>query len=233
MADIVFNDAGLLWAVVLDATVEERHSARSTVSRHPVERGVDVTDHVRPEARGLVLEVAVSDSVFRATSDLGGSIQRVDVLREGVSVQRAPVRSGSSVTRGPLDSPGVVPWTVQSYTPDREPQRVLDTWTRLIYARDNALLASITTPLETYQDMVLSEIQTTRRAADSTWLRASLVFEPVVMVSLEFVDDPVPARERDRRRVNRGAQSTTPATPAATTRTRARLESGLSRLWGG
>jgi hypothetical protein len=233
MADIVFSDAGLLWAVVLDATVEERHSARSTVSRHPVERGVDVSDHVRPEPRELALDVAVSDSVFRAAADLGGSVQRLDVYREGVAVQRSPTLLGSKVSRGAVDTPGLTPWTVQTFFADRDPPlRVLDTWTRLIYARDNALLASITTPLETYQDMVLSEIQTTRRAADSTWLRASLVFTPLLLVALDLVDDPVPARARDRRQVNRGAQSVTPVTPAATPR----LESGLSRLsalWGG
>lgn len=91
---------------------------------------------------------------------------------------------------------------------DRELTRTRDVWAQLIDARDRALLAQITTRLETYEDMVLVEAETTRTSADGTWIRAQLTFAEIRRVSTELVDDPTPTRPRDRSQENLGPQAT-------------------------
>lgn len=46
----------------LDASVNETHSFESEVTDHPVEKGADVTDHVRARPIMLMIEGVVSDS---------------------------------------------------------------------------------------------------------------------------------------------------------------------------
>lgn len=88
------------------------------------------------------------------------------------------------------------------------PSRMRDAWALLTTARDAGQLAIITTAIATYEDMVLIEAQAPRVAADGTWLRAELTFKEVRFVTTQVVADPVPARARDRRQVDRGQQGT-------------------------
>ncbi len=178
--EIVFADGDRLVALVLDATLEERHRASAQATEHEVERGVAVTDHVRPERRVLTLDVVISDAPLGAAA------------------------------------------------PDTEPTRVVDAWATLLDARDRALLAVVTTRLETYEDMVLTEASTTRTAADGSWIRVEVTFSEVRQVATELVDDPVPERSRDHRQENVGSQATAEATP----RMQSALVQGASSEFG-
>lgn len=48
--------------LVFDATIKETHRGRNTITRQPVEQGVDITDHVRPEPDELMLETLTTNS---------------------------------------------------------------------------------------------------------------------------------------------------------------------------
>jgi hypothetical protein len=170
MIEFVFEDGDSLTVLRADASPEQRHGFTSTVTAHEVERGVDVTDHVKPERRPFTAEC-----VFGGTS-----------ARDGAS----------------------------------DPDRARDAWATLLDARDRALLTIITTPLETLEDMVLVDAQTTRTNKDGSWIRVELTFASMRMVASELVDDPIPARARDRAQTDLGTQATQPT----------ELRSVLSRL---
>lgn len=229
MADIVFDDAGTLVAVVIDATVEERHRMAAIATDQEVERGVAVTDHVRPEPRLLTLQAVISDTPIRPTEALGGGLQTYELELPGLGYHAKPARQTgpSSWAAAELGERAADPIRVQLYTPDQaEPTRVVDTWRALLDARDRALRATITTRLETYESMVLIEANTTRTAQDGTWIKCELTFKQIRTVASELVDDPVPARARDRRQQNRGSQSTEEAPPQMTSL----LQRGLDLL---
>lgn len=215
MAEIVFDDDGTLVPIVLDATTEERHRASAIATENEVERGVATTDHVRPERRTLSLNVVVSDTPIRATDALNGQIVTRDLELPGRRQHvRGAQRTGfSSWDPAESEEKAAAAVKVRIFEPDTEPTRVVDTWRALIDARDRALLATITTRLETYESMVLIEANVTRTAQDGTWIRAELTFAQIRQVSTELVDDPVPARPRDRRQVDRGSQATEEAPP--------------------
>jgi hypothetical protein len=234
--EIVFTDLdGTLLPLVLDASPEQRHRASAVATEHAVERGVAITDHVRPERRVLSLDVIISDTPIRSTPALGGSEQptRLDLPARAART-KGPSRNGDAWQGAPLEPEAAPEIYALLFTPDSTPTRVADAWSLVLRARDHALLAVVTTHLETYEDMVLIDAGVTNTAADRTWLRAELTFAQIRRVSTELVDDPVPARARDRRQVNRGAQSTEEAT--APTRPRSilsRTVEGLAGLWGG
>jgi hypothetical protein len=218
--EIVFHDpGGQLLPLVLDAAPSERHQAASMATEHEVERGVSPSDHVRPERRLLTLEVVISDTPIRATAALGGSVQPVELSSllqssTGWLARIEAARRDGSTWQAAVSEERAPPAVRMSiFTPDREPTRIADSWALLELARDKALLATVTTKFKTYENMALIELVADRSAKDGSWLSADLTFAEIRMVSTELVDDPLPARPRDRRTEDRGSVETEEAPP--------------------
>lgn len=68
-ATLVFKVPTLvkLGSIVIDASVQERHTAASEVTQHPVEDGAPITDHSRPQPRRLSLTGLIAGSPLRET----------------------------------------------------------------------------------------------------------------------------------------------------------------------
>lgn len=49
-------------ALELDASISEEHGATNAITAHPVERGVAIADHIRPEPETLTMEGIVSNT---------------------------------------------------------------------------------------------------------------------------------------------------------------------------
>jgi hypothetical protein len=190
IVSIVFDDAGELVPLVLDAATDEIHRASATATESEVERGVSIADHVRAERRQLQLNVVISDTPIAPTSDLSGEVRARDVEVKGTATAK-----------------------LQIYEPASTPTRVQDSWKIIRDAQQRALLATIATKLETYVDQVLIDASVTRTAQDGTWIRAELTFVQIRQVATETVSDPTPARARGRRQQDRGSQSTREAEP--------------------
>ncbi len=203
MVEIVFNDGGTLVPVVVVAAPEEVHRFSAIATDQEVERGVDVTDHVRAEARPMQLTVTISDTPLGPNAAVTGSIESRELELPPRAFQ-APV--------GPLIQVAASPQSALLFAPDEMPvTRVVDTWRTLVDASARGLLATITTPLETHEDMVLLSGEVTRTVKDGSAITALLVFRKIQQVATEVVDVPEPVRPRDRARVERGSQATAPA----------------------
>jgi len=78
------NGDGRLLLLEFDATVRELHTSQLTVTEHPVEKGANVSDHVRKELARLTVEVLVTNHPLTAaiTSGMGGvtgSVRNLDL----------------------------------------------------------------------------------------------------------------------------------------------------------
>jgi hypothetical protein len=51
-----------LGAIVLDASISEQHSAEVEVTEHPVEKGANIADHLRPKPEVLTIEGLVTNT---------------------------------------------------------------------------------------------------------------------------------------------------------------------------
>lgn len=65
MAAIVFKvTKAKIDSIDLDCSINESHAADSEVTQHPVEKGADITDHVRLKPLVVQMEGLVSDATF-------------------------------------------------------------------------------------------------------------------------------------------------------------------------
>lgn len=62
--------------IEFDATIAAAHDGTATITKHPVEEGANVTDHIRTEPEALNLEVIVSDTplIVRASINARPSV---------------------------------------------------------------------------------------------------------------------------------------------------------------
>lgn len=65
---LVPDGSGGTDVLTVDACLTENHQLQETVTDHPVERGVRITDHVRPEPRRLTLECVVTNTPVRGNT---------------------------------------------------------------------------------------------------------------------------------------------------------------------
>jgi hypothetical protein len=95
--------------VDLDCVLEETYSYGAEVVRHPVQRGVDVVDHLRPDPLGLDLRVLITDTPTRAPTfgldgaqPVPGSVLSFDGAFS--RVRSVPARLRLAQTRGEVVS---------------------------------------------------------------------------------------------------------------------------------
>ena len=81
MATEKYTGPTMIGDLALDCTVTETHTATSTVTKHPVESGSNITDHIRPDPVQLSITGIVSDTPIGARE-----VQRAIEIG-GVSVQ--------------------------------------------------------------------------------------------------------------------------------------------------
>lgn len=77
---ITTSNNGVLGGIWLDAVVGEQHTMRNEVTRHPLESGGDVVDHVVTKPDGLVLECKVTTTPIRVPQEVGlaGALRLLD-----------------------------------------------------------------------------------------------------------------------------------------------------------
>ncbi len=57
--------------LIFDATIKETFHDTSVVTRQPVEQGVDITDHVRPEPSSISLDALITNSPLQDLNGFG------------------------------------------------------------------------------------------------------------------------------------------------------------------
>lgn len=71
--DISYSNGERLLVLSFDGTVRELHSSQLVVTEHPVEKGANVSDHVRKQLAHLVCEAMITNHPIKMpTSGMGG-----------------------------------------------------------------------------------------------------------------------------------------------------------------
>lgn len=203
------NDAGHVIAVRFDAvrTVEHRQSA--TATRHPVEKGADISDHVRVDLPAVSITGYISSSPLFAYAEIGGikdrpkpsgSYQKVELPKPpvvpgvGVSLLQGGVgglvEAGLSALRG-LTSPNVVESLITANAEGR-PAAFLEVITE---AQEKRRLVRLVDEAKTYDDMVIVGKILTRTQRDFG-ASVQIELEQIKIVTASLVDLPVPLEPR-------------------------------------
>lgn len=168
--DYVYTDATggtVTGSVVLDASLNENHVAAAEITRHQVEKGSDVTDHIRPLPRrvsveGLVTNTPIGD-VLAPTNGVTASFGPLAISVDGQTVQ-----------------PSVLQFSGQF-------NRVLDVYGDLVKAASFGALFTVTTTLETVQNLAISNFSVPRNAGLGNALRFAIDFSEIRIVSTTTV----------------------------------------------
>jgi hypothetical protein len=227
MAEISFtSQAGQSKIISIDATIEEIHSAAATVTEFAVEKGVAISDHVRPENAFISMEIVITntpiDQPRSHTDGAFGRIQPTELLVEtrrnvrdlarGVPVSAIvpfPVSVGANFA-GAVEQRGTttIGVSVFRFTGARV-DRVSAVYNEILNIIANGLLCKITTRLRIYENMALEMAETPRTAADGSSIRMRLQARQVRIVSTETVEVTEPAVTRGDKTQRRGAQKPT------------------------
>lgn len=200
----------------VDAFVREQHSLENTVTEYAVERGSNVSDHVRPNPIKLSLEGVISNAPnFEPLTHSNGARWVSTDVRSNtpgygrrITVQGQPPSMGGAIsTRGPAGLFNAIPigppQTLQAglIVPDvlniavaqrfdRDFDRVqlcFDEFSRL---RDSGTLLTIVTSLRRYENMAIESFNVNKDVEDS--LKFSLNVKQVRFGTLKVVPLPKP-----------------------------------------
>lgn len=174
---IAWSDSGNLKQITFDASPGETHLWTATVTEHPVEKGVAITDHVRPGAFRISLDLVVTNTPL----SLPGS--QDDSFTDGVTRS-----SGQQQLGGALGTATVYQWSAQF---DRV-RKIYDALTDLI---GNAPQDGITviTSLALYDSMEIVNISVPRNASTgANAIRFTLDMQQIRIVESQTTATPAP-----------------------------------------
>lgn len=210
---IMWQGAGeQTYSIRIDATVSETHAYVNQVTDHPVERGANITDHVRPEPRRLSLVGFISNAPqFLPADHVNGAQEQVSSLTVNVpGITRVlPIPSagiGASIARGraPQGAPFAVMTRVQSgytnsakvMTFSAEFDRAREVFEELVTLRELGTFLRVQTTIADYENMVIESLTVPRDVSTGDALMFELALKEVIVAVTREVAAPVLPVER-------------------------------------
>lgn len=207
------DDSGRI--ITFDVIESELHETVSEITDHPVEVGVNVTDHVRPTPDRISLIAYTTNQPIAPNPFTQRGEQtsfELNVPTWTIPVEPTPgalYRKGLNALGGLLgDATRSV--TILSF-PDTF-DAIRETYEALLELQKNAVPLQIVTPLRVYEDMILERTSAPRNAGDSGVAFGLDVRQLRVVESGQVAAPPVPADDvpGGQPLQNKGAQGAKP-----------------------
>lgn len=200
------------------------HSA--TATEHAVERGANVSDHLRTNLSTISLDVFVSNAPIRDVNNLyDGQVAGLELNVPSAKKSIAPMpgslmNAGLDALASALDAPQTWKALVMQYP--TKFNAVRDTLERLIDWQQRAVVGQVITPHRTYENVYITNIKMMRDATTGDGAPITIDFKEIRFVESKVVFVPVPTEIRGKSKVNLGKQPTVPVSDS-------KLESMLSK----
>lgn len=200
-----------------DAVLSEEHEHSATVTDHPVEIGVNIVDHVRPDPDRVTLEVFVSNTpVYSDDSEMAALT--LDVPQPSQDAGFLSILNGG--TSGLIDKglqklgllkglPAQISPIVMQFAGDTD--YVENTLKTLDNLRLSATILNVHTPRHFYSNMVMESNEMRRDAGTGTGANFTLRFRQIRAVFSSVVDAPSPSIVTATPNLDKGKKDTTPA----------------------
>lgn len=201
------DDAGGTVSVRFDTVNTETHDSTSVITEHPVEKGSNVSDHIRPELDRLSVEGYVSNKPLATNPD-------VDQF------------AGYS----PITLPDGTTATVLAPRETRD--RVRDTFELLQDAQKNSRIVRVETKIREYEDMGIERVSTPRTVEDGSGATFQVDLKHMKFVSAETVDAPEPAEVRGQAKKAVGSKHAEEDPEDVAKKKKSILANGLDSLLG-
>lgn len=208
------GDSGQTYNIALDASIQETHTATNTITDHPVEKGINVADHIRPEPDQLSIEGEISNTPIFLPGDHADGAREIQVEIHGAqktignTIGRPVPVLGALLSKIPLPLPGDT-GIAKGFSPAFD--RVAACYEELLKLRSEGRLCRVLTTLRTYENMGLLSLTVPRSAAYGNVLHFTIELKEVRFGSTETVPVPIIPRAKQ----DKGTKVPTPAEPPA------------------
>lgn len=197
MAAVILPDDESGRIITFDVIESELHELVSEVTDHPVEIGVNISDHVRPLPDRLSLTGYTTNTpiIVNPFTQRG----EYTAVKIPAPIWTPPLEPtpGSLFRNAVAAVDGLIfgaPEAVATVLAFQEPfNAIWETFEVLKELRDNAVLLQILTPIRSYEDMVIERVAAPRTAGDAGVAFGLDVRQLRVVESGQVAAPPVPA----------------------------------------
>jgi hypothetical protein len=205
------DDGGAAQTLELDVDLQESHDLASDITEHPVEEGVDVTDHVRPRLRRVTIEGYVSDTPWITNPGVGEVAEF-----KSIEIQLPPKPMQLSLSGGLAAGVSAIgeavfgpkpPMKAMILTLDDVKSRKRAIYDALEDVRLNARICRVLTSLHEYESMLIEQVVPTRTPGDGTGAKFVVTLKEIERVSSDVTVAPEPAETLGAAKVTAGAKS--------------------------
>ena len=170
-----------LEAIVMDAVPEENHDLTNTITDSPVEKGADVTDHIRPDPDQITMKCMISNTPL-STGQQTRAVRRGDFVLNTNQEDRGQV--------GKMDG------------------LALSGWKKLRKLRDDGAVVTVSTTLGDYTSMAIKSISAPRNAKNYDGLEFTITFRKIVIVENKLTRSTTTTDPSASNKKKTGAQTT-------------------------
>lgn len=190
MADIVFaSEEGVQTLLRADATIREQASENAVVTSRPVEKGTDITDHVRVLSSSISLDLLITDTPINAPTGVGADSASAFITRP-VPVNGTNVNVTGAT--GPVERVNKCYQQLKDWQRDRVPLRVAMSF-------------------QGYDNMIITRLDVVRTVQSGDSLLCVVDMQQINTVSSELATITRVEVPRARKRKEKGKQDTTVA----------------------
>lgn len=182
--------------MTLDATLQESFSAPIELTNHPVENGVDITDHVILRPKTLTIQGIITETPLSLQASLRGGVATV-AASIGASLGSAIV--GTAAAIGVSSSAKSLSSVFQERSvtgnlleESGENIRLKDAISEFLAIRDAKAPITIVTGLQQYKDYLLKSFTCTRDQQTGRSIRVELQFQELQLASSQLVTVAIP-----------------------------------------
>lgn len=223
---LLWNDGPIQSSLTFECVTKYLHENQAEATEHPVERGADVTDHVRVQNAKLTLEVYVTNTplgdadsprpgILLSTPLAPALPDRLPKIPAVLAVKtwNNPINGVGFEAIEPVtvdvaqDAPLPEPFAVQTIQFAAEFDDVQAVREKLLELQRSVQLLQVVTPIEHYTDMVIEHV-TMPRDAPEGGASITVTFKQLRIVATKIVAAPVPTEPRGNGAVSKGHQGT-------------------------
>lgn len=211
---LVYVKQESLYAMEIDATPSETHSYSADVTDHAVEKGANVSDHVRMKPLNLRLECIFTDyPLVRDNKNRIGNDIGVGTLSSTAALELKafkPSGTGNNITKNPFEG------------------RWKTLFSELQTMQTNGTLIQVLTTPKTYDNMVITDISAPRDKDSKGAIKFSLSLKQIRVVQTQQIIIPKAKSNSGKKAVNSGKQEA--KTPTAAPDAKVKARSALKKL---
>lgn len=206
-------EGGTRQFLTFDVIETEQQEHTNEITQHAVERGPNVTDHVRRNLDIVTFEAIISNEPLYDTGERGASEKSLLLDIPTFTPPASPTPGalfaaiGGAISSLFSNKPVI---KAQVMTFDGDHDMVSETHEILKRLVDTAQLIDVTTTTAEYRDMILQKATMVRNADIGTGGTFSMTFMQIRRVEVKLVTAPVPTIVRAKKAVPKGPQGPTP-----------------------